>query len=100
MLIINNLLLLSVILFTIGFLGLLTRRNAIVAFMSVEIMLNAGNLLIVSFASYHRSLDGVMIAFFMIVIAAVEAVVGLSIILMLHRHKAGIYINNFNTLGS
>ena len=78
--------------------GTLTRKNTIVVFMSVELMLNAGNFLLAGFAAYHKSLDAVMIAFFVMVIAAVEAVVGLAVILMMHRHKQNIYLDSFKSL--
>ena len=71
---------LSVILFVIGAVGVLVRRNAIVVFMCVELMLNAANLAFVTFARMHDALDGQVIAFFVMVVAAAEVVVGLAIL--------------------
>ena len=76
----NDYLVLSAILFAIGILGFLTRRNALVAFMSVELMLNAANLALVTFSHVHGSLDGQVGAFFVMIVAAAEVVVGLAII--------------------
>ncbi|HEY9413063.1 MAG TPA: NADH-quinone oxidoreductase subunit NuoK, partial [Jiangellaceae bacterium] len=73
-------LVLSTILFTIGGAGVLLRRNALVAFMSVELMLNAANLAFVTFARMHGNLDGQIVAFFVMVVAAAEVVIGLAII--------------------
>lgn len=78
---------LSAILFTIGTFGVLLRRNAIVVFMSVELMLNAANLAFVSFARMHGQLDGQAIAFFVMVVAAAEVVVGLAIIMTIFRTR-------------
>ena len=74
-------LILSAILFAIGIAGFLLRRNAIIAFMSIELMLNATNLAFVSFARFHGNLDGLIAAFFVMVVAAAEVVVGLAIII-------------------
>ena len=78
---------LSAILFTIGAFGVLLRRNAIVVFMSVELMLNACNLAFVSFARMHGNLDGQVIAFFVMIVAAAEVVVGLAIIMAIFRTR-------------
>ena len=78
---------LSAILFTIGTFGVLLRRNAIVVFMSVELMLNAANLAFVAFARQHGQLDGQVIAFFVMVVAAAEVVVGLAIIMTIFRTR-------------
>ena len=78
---------LSAILFTIGTFGVLLRRNAIVVFMSVELMLNAANLAFVAFARMHGKLDGQVIAFFVMVVAAAEVVVGLAIIMLIFRTR-------------
>lgn len=78
---------LSVVLFTIGAAGVLTRRNAIVAFMCVELMLNATNLAFVSFARHTGTLDGQVAAFFVMVVAAAEVVVGLAIIVSIYRAR-------------
>ena len=78
---------LAVILFTIGLVGFLIRRNALVVFMCVELMLNACNLLFVAFSTHHGILDGQMAAFFVMVVAAAEVVIGLSIIVMITRTR-------------
>jgi NADH-quinone oxidoreductase subunit K len=78
---------LSVILFVIGAVGVLVRRNAIVVFMCVELMLNAANLAFVAFARMHGGLDGQVIAFFVMVVAAAEVVVGLAILTSIFRAR-------------
>jgi len=78
---------LSVILFVIGAVGVLVRRNAIVVFMCVELMLNAANLAFVAFARMHGALDGQVIAFFVMVVAAAEVVVGLAILTSIFRAR-------------
>jgi NADH-quinone oxidoreductase subunit K len=84
---------LSAILFSIGALGVLLRRNAIVVFMSVELMLNAANLAFVSFARVHGTLDGQVIAFFVMIVAAAEVVVGLAIIMTIFRTRRSVSID-------
>ena len=78
---------LSAVLFTIGAAGFLIRRNAIVAFMCVELMLNASNLALVTFSRMHGTLDGQIAAFFVMVVAAAEVVVGLAIIVTIFRTR-------------
>jgi NADH-quinone oxidoreductase subunit K len=78
---------LSMLLFTIGAAGVLIRRNAIVVFMCVELMLNATNLAFVSFSRQHGTLDGQVAAFFVMVVAAAEVVVGLAIIVSIYRAR-------------
>lgn len=78
---------LSAILFSLGALGVLIRRNAIVVFMCVEMMLNASNLAFVAFAQQNGNLDGQAIAFFVMVVAAAEVVVGLAIIMTIYRTR-------------
>ncbi|MEE1940449.1 NADH-quinone oxidoreductase subunit NuoK [Streptomyces sp. TRM 70361] len=82
-----NYLYLAALLFTIGASGVLLRRNAIVVFMSVELMLNAANLVLVAFSRIHGNLDGQIIAFFTMVVAAAEVVVGLAIIVTIFRSR-------------
>ena len=89
---------LSAILFTIGALGVLVRRNAIVVFMCVELMLNACNLAFVTFARQHGSLDGQIIAFFVMVVAAAEVVVGLAIIVTIFRTRRSASVDDANLL--
>ncbi|WP_165986776.1 NADH-quinone oxidoreductase subunit NuoK [Streptomyces sp. YIM 98790] len=83
----ENYLYLSALLFTIGACGVLIRRNAIVVFMCVELMLNAANLALVAFSRMHGNLDGQIAAFFVMVVAAAEVVVGLAIIVMVYRSR-------------
>ncbi|HEY5848701.1 MAG TPA: NADH-quinone oxidoreductase subunit NuoK [Microlunatus sp.] len=89
---------LSAILFTIGLIGFMTRRNAIVAFMCVELMLNAANLSLVTFARVHGALDGQVAAFFVMVVAAAEVVVGLAIIVTIFRTRRSASVDDANLL--
>ena len=83
----NNYLILAAILFTVGVFGVLVRRNAIIVFMSVELMLNAANLAFVAAARNTGTIDGLVIAFFVMVVAAAEVVVGLAIIVTIFRTR-------------
>lgn len=94
----NNYLILSAILFTIGAVGVLSRRNAIIAFMSVEMMLNAANLAFVTASRITGGLDGQVAAFFVMVVAAAEVVVGLAIILTIFRTRRSASIDEANLL--
>ncbi len=78
---------LSVILFVIGAMGFVIRRNLIIMFMSIELMLNAANLAFVTFARQQASVDGQVIVFFVMTVAAAEVAVGLAIIIALFRHR-------------
>ena len=89
----TNYLYLSALLFTIGAAGVLLRRNAIVVFMCVELMLNATNLAFVTFARMHQSLDGQVFAFFTMVVAAAEVVVGLAIIMTIFRTRRSVSVD-------
>ncbi|MEV5826141.1 NADH-quinone oxidoreductase subunit NuoK [Actinomadura sp. WAC 06369] len=89
---------LSAVLFTIGAVGVLVRRNAIVVFMCVELMLNATNLAFVSFSRMHGNLDGQIIAFFVMVVAAAEVVVGLAIIMTIFRTRRSSSVDDVNLL--
>jgi NADH-quinone oxidoreductase subunit K len=89
---------LSAILFTIGAAGFLIRRNAIVAFMCVELMLNASNLALVTFSRMHGNLDGQIAAFFVMVVAAAEVVVGLAIIVTIFRTRRSASVDDANLL--
>ncbi|MFP5353476.1 MAG: NADH-quinone oxidoreductase subunit NuoK [Actinomycetota bacterium] len=80
-------LVLAGLMFTIGVVGVLVRRNAIVMFMFIELMLNAINLMFVTFARQHGSVDGQVLVFFVLVVAAAEVVVGLAIISLIFRHR-------------
>jgi NADH-quinone oxidoreductase subunit K len=89
---------LSAILFTIGTIGFMTRRNAIVAFMCVELMLNASNLALVTFSRVQGNLDGQVAAFFVMVVAAAEVVVGLAIIITIFRTRRSASVDDANLL--
>jgi NADH-quinone oxidoreductase subunit K len=89
---------LAVILFVIGGVGVLIRRNALVVFMCVELMLNAVNLTFVAFARMHGNLDGQIIAFFVMVVAAAEVVVGLAIITLIYRTRRSASVDDANLL--
>ncbi|MDI6763747.1 MAG: NADH-quinone oxidoreductase subunit NuoK [Thermodesulfobacteriota bacterium] len=91
-------LMLSGILFTIGVIGALTRRNAIVVFMCIELMLNAVNLTFITLSRFLQSMDGVIFAFFVMAVAAAEAAVGLAIFVMLYRSKETINVDEVNLL--
>jgi NADH-quinone oxidoreductase subunit K len=89
---------LSAILFTIGVLGVLIRRNAIIIFMSVELMLNAANLLFIAFARTFEQLDGQIFVFFVITVAAAEVAVGLALIVAIFRHRRSIDIDQLSNM--
>lgn len=89
---------LSAILFTIGMIGVLIRKNAIVIFMSVELMLNAVNLSLISFSAYHGDTTGQILVFFSLAVAAAEAVIGLAIILAIFRNNLSVDITKVNLL--
>jgi len=91
-------LVLSGILFTIGVIGALTRRNAIVVFMCIELMLNSVNLTFVTLSRFLQSMDGVLFAFFVIAVAAAEAAVGLAIFVMMYRSRETINVDEINLL--
>ncbi|BAW07172.1 NADH-quinone oxidoreductase subunit NuoK [Nocardia seriolae] len=94
----DNYLYLSALLFTIGAAGVLVRRNAIVVFMCIELMLNAVNLAFVTFAREHGNLDGQGFAFFTMVVAAAEVVVGLAIIMSIFRARRSTSVDDANLL--
>lgn len=94
----NNYLVLAAILFTIGAFGVLVRRNAIIVFMSVEMMLNAANLAFAAAAHITGTLDGQVAAFFVMVVAAAEVVVGLAIILTIFRTRKSASIDEASLL--
>ena len=91
-------LLLSAVLFTIGVAGVLIRRNAIVVFMCIELMLNAVNLSLVTFARVNGALDGQVLAFFVMVVAAGEVVVGLGLLVSIFRKRASTSVDDVNLL--
>ena len=89
---------LASILFTIGAVGVLIRRNAIVLFMCIELMLNAANLALVTFSRIRGTLDGQIMAFFVMVVAAAEVVVGLAIIMSIFRTRRSASVDDANLL--
>ena len=105
---INYYIFLSIALFCIGIVGVLTRRNAIIIFMCVELMLNAVNLLLVAFSKMHHlnggalnptaGMDGQLFVFFIMVVAAAEVSVGLAIIVMMYRNIHSVDVNFLNRL--
>lgn len=95
---ISYFLVLSALLFSIGTVGVLVRRNALVIFMSVELQLNAVNLALVSFSRMHDNLDGQVLAFFSMVVAAAEVVVGLAIILNVYRRRQSASVDDASVL--
>ena len=94
----DHYLFLAAILFTIGALGVLLRRNAILVFMSIELMLNSVNLTLVSFSREKGTLDGQIMAFFVMVVAAAEVVVGLAIIMSIFRTRRSASVDDANLL--
>nr|WP_210732174.1 NADH-quinone oxidoreductase subunit NuoK [Cellulomonas denverensis] len=93
-------LVLSAILFSIGAATVLLRRNAIIVFMGVELMLNASNLALVTFSRLHGNLTGQVMAFFVMVVAAAEVVVGLAIIVSIFRTRKSASVDDINLLKS
>jgi NADH-quinone oxidoreductase subunit K len=94
----NHYILLSAIIFSIGVIGVLIRRNAIVIFMSVELMLNSVNLLLTAFSVYRGDAAGQVFVFFIMALAAAEVAIGLAIIVMIYRNTNSIDINVLNRL--
>jgi NADH-quinone oxidoreductase subunit K len=88
----------SAMLFTIGSVGVLVRRNALVIFMSIELQLNAVNLALVAFSRMHGGLDGQVLAFFSMVVAAAEVVVGLAIIVAVYRRRRSANVDDVSLL--
>lgn len=89
---------LSIALFSIGAMGVLMRRNAIIILMCIEMMLNSVNLLLVNFSAYHNNADGQVMVFFIMVVAAAEVAVGLALIISIYRNVSGVDINILNRL--
>jgi len=89
---------LAVVLFVLGTMGVLLRRNAILVFMSVELMLNAANLALVAFARQWNNIDGQMFVFFVITVAAAEVAVGLALIVAIFRSKQSIDIDDLHQM--
>jgi NADH-quinone oxidoreductase subunit K len=91
-------LILSAFMFSVGIVGVLTRRNAIVVFMSVELMLNSANLTLITFSSYLGDATGQLFVFFVMAVAAAEAAIGLAIIIAIFRNKLTVNIDEINIL--
>jgi len=89
---------LSAVLFVIGVVGVITRRNAIIIFMSLELMLNAVNLTMVSFSAFFGDIAGQIFVFFIMAVAAAEAAVGLAIVLSLFRNRKTVYVDEVNIM--
>ena len=95
---VNFYVILSAILFTMGALGVLIRRNALVIFMSVELMLNAANLALVAFSRLYLNLNGQIFVFFVMTVAAAEVAVGLALIVTIFKSKHSIDVDQMNSL--
>ncbi|HEX2768915.1 MAG TPA: NADH-quinone oxidoreductase subunit NuoK [Geobacteraceae bacterium] len=98
MLALNYYLIVAAILFAIGTVGVLTRRNAIVIFMSIELMLNAVNLTFVAFSRYLGNIDGQIFVFFVMTVAACEAAVGLALMIAFHKNRESIDVEHLNLM--
>ncbi|MBI5215895.1 MAG: NADH-quinone oxidoreductase subunit NuoK [Ignavibacteriae bacterium] len=94
----NSYLALSAMLFTIGVIGVLTRRNVIIVFMCIELMLNSVNLTLVAFSSFLGNPTGQILVFFVMAVAAAEAAVGLAIVIALFRNKQTVNIDEINLM--
>jgi NADH-quinone oxidoreductase subunit K len=88
----------SILLFCLGLLGVIVRRNLLVIYMSLELMLNAANLALVAFSRYTDSLDGQVFVFFIITVAAAEVSVGLALIVALYRKRQTAHVEDLTTL--
>jgi NADH-quinone oxidoreductase subunit K len=88
----------SALLFCIGLLGVIMRRNVLVIYMSLELMLNAANLALVSFSRFNNNLDGQVFVFFIITVAAAEVAVGLAIIVALYRKRQTAHVEDLTTM--
>jgi NADH-quinone oxidoreductase subunit K len=94
----SSYLILSAVLFTIGVVGFLLRRNTIIIFMSIELMLNAANLALVAFSRFLHSMDGQVFVFFVMSVAAAEAAVGLAIIIAVYRTRETVNADEMNLM--
>ena len=95
---INEFIIVSSMLFLVGFFGVIFRRNTIIIYMSIELMLNAINLALVAFSRFNNTMDGSIFVFFIMTVAAAEVAVGLAIIVMLYRKKQTVLVNELNQL--
>ena len=88
----------SILLFSLGLLGVLIRRNLLVIYMSLELMLNASNLALVAFSHFNRNLNGQVMVFFIITVAAAEVAVGLALIVALYRKRQTAHVEDLTSL--
>ncbi|MGW8193476.1 MAG: NADH-quinone oxidoreductase subunit NuoK [Desulforhopalus sp.] len=95
---IQDYLILSIILFCLGILGVVSRRNVFTVFMSIELMLNAANLAFLAFSRLHESMDGQVLALMVMAVAAAEAALALAVVILLHKHKGKLDTNVFSML--
>lgn len=95
---IQHYLILSIILFCLGILGVISRRNVFTVFMSIELMLNAANLAFITFSRLHESMDGQVLALLVMAVAAAEAALALAVVILLHKHKGKLDTNVFSLL--
>ncbi len=95
---IQHYLILSIILFCLGILGVISRRNVFTVFMSIELMLNAANLAFITFSRLHESMDGQVLAMLVMAVAAAEAALALAVVILLHKHKGNLDTNVFSLL--
>jgi NADH-quinone oxidoreductase subunit K len=94
----NNYIILASILFAIGIMGVLIRKNIIIIFMAIELMLNAVNLLLIAFSVHHNDTDGQVLVFFIMAVAAAEITVGLAILMMIYRNTGSASIDTLKNL--
>jgi NADH-quinone oxidoreductase subunit K len=88
----------SALLFSLGLLGVIVRRNLLVIYMGLELMLNAANLTLVAFSSFHHNLDGQVFVFFIITVAAAEVAVGLALIVALYRRRQTAHVEDLTSM--
>ncbi len=94
----HHYLVVSALLFSVGLLGVLARRNLLVIYMGLELMLNAANLALVAFSRYNANLNGQVMVFFIITVAAAEVAVGLALIVALYRKRQSAHVEDLNSL--
>lgn len=95
---IHDYLTLSILLFCLGILGVISRRNVFTVFMSIELMLNAANLAFITFSRMHESMDGHVLALLVMAVAAAEAALALAVVILLHKHTGKVDTNVFSLL--
>jgi len=98
MITVHHYLLLSIAMFSIGVIGVVTRRNVLIIFMSIELMLNAVNIAFLAFARWNLLMEGKMIVLFVLAVAAAEAAIGLGIIVAIFRNKQTVYVDEMRLL--